>query len=217
MPELLKQTTADCDLVYLGFRAAFVTLIDDLMGETLQLRPDTQPRRGFLERFALLESTAPQVQLECLLTTWDRLVGRRDLRLLDECVCQAALELLAELAASDSQSLLRMAWAGPRATTVPLDHWVGSWVRAVQITGLPVRSTWQLDMLHHVSADSRGALFQLDERQREERNALLELVGRWRVSARLTEAGQGLLADTERDLMRSFFEEHPGLSGEAVG
>ena len=45
------------------------------------------------------------------------------------------------------------------------------------------------------------------------REELMELVGRWRMRREQILAGAGLLTSEEIEILREFFEEHPGLVG----
>jgi hypothetical protein len=45
----------------------------------------------------------------------------------------------------------------------------------------------------------------------ETRDELLSLVGRWTANKDLILESQGLLTVDESDILRAFFEEHPGL------
>lgn len=214
MAELLPRDAETSEILYLGFRAAFVTLVDQMLGDALEAQADTRSGVQFLDRFELLQSMAPQVQLESLLTVWDSINGHSEYTLLSECVCLAALELLADLSRRDDQQLLKMAWAGPQPTRLPVDHWICSHVRVLQIALIPCHRAWQLRMIPATGNDVCRAVLQMTDPEVAERDRLLALTGRWRVSPSIQGAGIGLITEAERDLLRAFFEEHPALLGE---
>jgi hypothetical protein len=146
------------DLSYVAFRAAFVKTLDCLL--RVSLSPDEQDFGGcgFLDRIPLLEGTAPQVQLECLLVAWDLLKNEaetegmhravdladsdvvsvsgsghaRGNQMLRDCVQSAAFEELAAVSEHNDRILLKMIWAGPRNVKTRPDHWLYSKVRAMQ-------------------------------------------------------------------------------------
>ncbi len=47
----------------------------------------------------------------------------------------------------------------------------------------------------------------------ENREELLDLVGRWVARKDLILGSEGLLTQDEQDILRAFFEEHPGWRG----
>jgi hypothetical protein len=46
----------------------------------------------------------------------------------------------------------------------------------------------------------------------ENREELLDMVGRWVAQKDLILGSEGLLTRDEQDILRAFFEEHPGLA-----
>jgi hypothetical protein len=213
MAVLLPESVAQCEVLYFSFRLSLVGLIDELMGETLQVRSESCQPGCFLDRYPLLESMAPQVQLESLLTSWDRIQQHRDFTLLDEAICSASLDQLSELSSVGEQPLLKMAWSGPRASEFQLDQWVCSHARSVQVALLPACRTWQLEMLPEIETEQYLKILSLTPDERAERDEALDLVGRWRVRQETPDLGIGLLTSSERELLQAFFEEHRGLLG----
>jgi len=211
MTGILPEPVVSSDVLYVSFRVALVALIDELMGESMQMRCRNSSMRRFLDRFTLLRNMAPQVQLECLLTTWDRIQQRRGYSLLDEAVCFAASQQLSELSLRDEKDLLALAWRGPRKMDLQMDHWVCSHVRSLQVALLPCLRTWQLEVIPRTDPDCHLAIVSLSPAERAERRDLVDLVGRWRISSATPNHGVGLLTAEERELLGVFFEEHPGL------
>ena len=61
------------EMLYAAFRAAFVLTLDCMLRESLDRQQMRRQASGFLDVYPVLQGTAPQIQLECLLQTWDHL------------------------------------------------------------------------------------------------------------------------------------------------
>ena len=245
----LRLSIARCEICYAGFRAAFHDTLNCLLRQYVDPSDDAGRRCGFLDGIAMLASTAPQVQLECLFRTWQHVVDPRTTfpTPLDHCVLYAALDSLAGAAISGDQRLLQLVWQGPRQIVTPADCWLPARVRCLQALhqwllpgGLddirpardfrpdrnskPDRDTrpardvgpaqgsqlgagaeGEHSIRHQKPTGRRG----LDRRQ--DRDELLDTVGRWTVDEAILVASEGLLNKNEVVVIRTFFQEHPRL------
>ncbi len=200
------------EMLYAAFRAAFVSTLDCMLRETLD-RPQVAPTAtGFLDVYPVLQGTAPQIQLECLLQTWEHIqYTRPSLSPFENCVVNAAYEALAMMGERTTRPTLSDVWKGPRTMVTASDHWVTSKVRAVQlltegkIVDELARMGARLDDYHPVSTtfSNSETLMSSDD--------MISVVGRWTASAAVIFGSKGLLTDDEQDLLRVFFEEQPGL------
>lgn len=221
----LRLSIARCEICYAAMRAAFHDTLNCLLRQYLASADDTGGRCGFLDRIPILALTAPQVQLECLFRTWQRVVEPRAAfpTPLDHCVLYAALDSLAAAAISGDQRLLQLVWQGPRPIVTPADCWLPARVRCLQAL-----HQWLLpDELddfrpsrdggpssgrgteHAISIHTTSMHRGLERRQDKE--DLLDAVGRWTVNEAILVASEGLLNENEVALIRTFFQEHPRL------
>jgi len=211
--------TADCELTpsrqitYVALRAAFVTTLDSLLQHSLDPLSNGQRSHEFFGCFPTLHGTAPQIQLECLLRTWHRWNQSEFLEpdLLDEFVLYAAFETLARIASDSHNKSLRVVLNGPHTTLLKSDQWLASQARCLLICP---PSAPQSSLFREMSQiDRRGPAF-VSESPTEPDAAmeeLLSLVGRWVAQKSVVLGSHGLLTQDEQDLLRAFFEEHPGL------
>jgi len=207
-----QQTRLTCQAMSLSFRAAFVSTLDLLLTET-QHSPDANSvAKGFLERLPLLAGCAPQVQMDCLLDTWQRI--RSDyadaLTDLDLCVCYCASAELAHLAALDDSRRLQRAMQGPDVVTNVDALWMASKLRAMQITwpferdcGVVLRDgnflNSDLDNVPEMSLHAETAA------------QMLDMAGQWFVTPRLLQNAEGLITTAERRQLATLLQQHPGL------
>ena len=188
--------------------------LDCLLNANICPGSDVDSENGFLDYVGLLAKTAPQVQLECLLRTWQKLSTTdavTPLELCDHVVIQAATERLAALALSDDTAPLQMAWDGPRSLSLPLDCWVYSKVRWLQSTNLD--NSGHLNRLD-LPYSPANQLLQTAQRicgNPPEFERLLDVVGQWRIDRVVLENLDGLLTGDEHELLQTFFQEHPAL------
>lgn len=201
------------DLLYGSFRAAFICTLDCLLLAELASDNCEHNSCGFLDRIPLLSRTAPQVQLESLLSTWRKLQennGNAE-SILDHCVCHAALEELAAVSLTDDRSVLKSVWSGPRQIETEPDHWLHSKIRCLQISQ-PERSLPPgCDQMNRITACDLLQRFEFEANLAGNSAELLETVGRWTVNHEVLINSAGLLNDNEQNIIRAFFEEHPRL------
>ncbi|MEZ6132720.1 MAG: hypothetical protein R3C59_28975 [Planctomycetaceae bacterium] len=201
-----------CHALSLSFRAAFVTTLDLLLAET-QPRPEARTAgKGFLERLPLLDGCAPQIQMDCLLDTWQRVkCDEADtLTDLDLCVCYCATAELAHLAELDDSRRMERVLRGP-GVEGPVDTlWLASKLRTLQIT-------WPFDRdCGVVLRDGNFLATDLDRVSEMSLHAetaaqMLDLAGHWFVTPRLLQNANGLVTDAEHRHLARVFQNHPSL------
>ncbi|MBC7968498.1 MAG: hypothetical protein H7Z17_21540 [Fuerstia sp.] len=200
------------EMHYAAFRAAFVLTLDCMLREALNRQNPVARPGGFLDVYPVLLGTAPQIQLECLLRTWDHLQhGDTPLTPFDHGVINAAFEALAKMGELSTRPTLSSVWKGPKSISTACDHWVTSKVRALQLaldettSSELVRLERRLDDRNPVSAASPG--YGIPGSSDE----ISAIVGRWRAAGDIVLGSKGLLSDEEQDILRIFFEEQSGL------
>ncbi|HRA88386.1 MAG TPA: hypothetical protein PK992_09955 [Planctomycetaceae bacterium] len=200
------------EMLYAAFRAAFVHTLDCMLRETLEQQHSSKRGSGFLDVYPVLQGAAPQIQLECLLDTWDHLNrGESRMTRLNTCVVNAALESLAKMAGQESQITLASVWRGPVHLNTGADHWVISKVRALQLA-MDESTSSQLEGLSEHLSDRGISPCGIHGRETKgSTDDLLAIVGRWTASKTIMLESQGLLTQDEQDILRVFFEEQPGL------
>lgn len=208
-------TPPTCEVTYTAMRAAFVVTLDSLLRSSLDPTAAFEKSLGFFGCYPLLNSTSPQIQLECLLRTWQRCFQNRESAdLLDECVIYAAYETLADVCCSPSSRTLNVAVNGPHVlTNQPQDQWLCSKTRCLQAAGQEDASRHVVPHLADLRDPNPWLKGSEDEIPKEGSDELLELVGRWRAAKSIVFGSSGLLTDDEQDILRAFFEEHPALIG----
>ncbi|MEZ6124991.1 MAG: hypothetical protein R3C49_17740 [Planctomycetaceae bacterium] len=202
------QTRLGADTLYLAFRAAFVTTCDLLMHPAQEAETHAEP--GYLERLPLLKGCAPQIQLDCLLTSWNRLErNTHEPNPVDRCVCYCAAGELAELGTRGDSKRLDRILSGPRRMNRVDAVWMASKLRTLLVTwpfepdgGMLLRDGNLLtDQLDSESAASSEPIA----------STLLQLLGCWFVTPRLLSNGQSLMTVAERQRLAEFFQNNPGL------
>lgn len=210
MLQQTESTHATGDLLYLAFRAAYVTTFHHMMDEF----SDAEPRqsRGFLDHIKLAVGCAPQIQLDLLLKTWKRLSGadQQQLSVIDQCVCYCATTELAFCGETENRHRINRATNGPRALAETDVVWLASKLRTVQITWpFPIDSAVLLRDANFLSTE-------LDQHhqsgsQHEAVACLLDVVGAWQVSPRILSNATGLLTEDETRALGGFFQSHRQL------
>jgi len=202
-----------CDeMLYAAFRAAFVATLDCMLRESLDRQQVLAKATGFLDVYPILQGTAPQIQLECLLQTWDRLQqGESSLTDFDHCVVHAAYETLAKMGELTTRPALSRVWKGPQNVVTASDHWLVSKVRTLQLTA-DEKLTDKKILLEAQLNDcpSVSGMFMEDKAESASYD-VVSVVGRWKASALVIFGSKGLLTDDEQDILRIFFEEQAGL------
>jgi hypothetical protein len=200
------------EMPYLAFRAAFVMTLDCLLRESLDREKSAANPGGFLDVFPVLKGTAPQIQLECLFQTWDRLNRQpTEFTPLDHCVVDAGYAALAKMGQMSARPNLKSAWKGPNSVITANDHWVTSKAKVRQLaideTTANLITKIQSKMDDHKPMDS--TFFQCEESSFS--GHVSDIVSRWTASRDIVLGSVGLLTHEEQDLLRIFFEEQSGL------
>jgi len=200
------------EIHYIAFRAAFVLTLDCMLREALDHPNAVASGSGFLDVYPLLLGTAPQIQLECLLRTWDHLqTSETPLTQFDHIVTNAAYEALAKLGELTTRSTLSSVGKGPRLLATACDHWLTSKVRALQLT-LDEKTSNELVRLEDKLDDHNPESITFSRTGTPgPSEELLTIIGRWRASADVVLGSKGLLTEEENDLLRVFFKEQSGL------
>lgn len=197
-------------ILYIAFRAAYLTTFQELLDEFESDRMSGSPS-GFLAKLPIAAGCAPQVQLNLLLKTWQKVhAGCEDLTDLDRCVCFYTVGELARLAQSEDRHVMKSALCGPKIAEVNGITWLCSSLRLSQITGpFPIEA---INLQREISdlADTTG-----DSSNLESNTCLtdvfLELLGQWTVSTQILDNANGLLTLEECHRLGRFFSQHPQL------
>ncbi|HAV32600.1 MAG TPA: hypothetical protein DC058_22765 [Planctomycetaceae bacterium] len=200
-----------CDLTYVTLRAAFLLSLDGLLRYSLEPSKSERTGSDLLHFYPPLAGMAPQIQMETVLRTWNRWThsNHSSPSPLEARILFAATELLASLATDRQNPLLRVVFEGPRDVHHLNNHWLPSRVRCLQLSRENGLSQGILQELTISSAPCEQLVAAESPAFEGE---VLEALGRWRVHPQMLQWGEGLLTDDEMELVRDFFEEHPGLS-----
>lgn len=200
------------EMHYAAFRAAFVLTLDCMLREALDRENSAARPGGFLDIYPVLLGTAPQIQLECLLKTWDHMQREEtQLTQFDQGVINAAFEALAKMGEMMTRPSLSNVWKGPKLISTSCDHWVTSKARTLQLSqdetasGALVRLERRLD--DHTAVSARLPAGEISIAT----DAVFTVVGRWKAAKDVVLGSKGLLTDEEQDILRIFFEEQSGL------
>ena len=192
--------------IYISFRAAWLTTFEALVSDVAGRRTEVN---GFLSQIPILAGTAPQVQLECLQNTWTRLrEPTMTPDLLDRCVCFAATSELARLAEIEHRPRLQKAIEGPAPLSDVDLLWLAPKLRASLVT-MPVRD----DVFSH-SAFHRTISADLDRLSSPDaglQSQILSVLGAWKVSAAILRSGQGLLSESEQEMLAAILSDNPRM------
>jgi hypothetical protein len=201
----------ECPITYLTLRAAFLCSLDCLLRSALAPSHRDDAEDDFLRFYPPLCGMAPQVQIECVLRTWHRLNSNQTdfPNPLDARILYAATELLANLASDHSHPILRVLFEGPRQIGHLNDHWLPARVRCLQITR---ESQFSQGIIEELALCETAGEQILDPDTSACQGEILEILGKWRISASAHLWGEGLLTPDEKELVRDFFEEHPELT-----
>lgn len=198
-------------LCYASLRAAFLLTLDELLRYSLAPGRDDTRSVDLMHFYPPLRGMAPQVQLECILRTWQRFrISTVDFPSpLDSRILHASNELLASLAADGRNPMLRVVFEGPRDIQSVNDHWLVARIRCLQIS----RDSDNRRAIYRELAASAPADSSMPAQTSGSFDPnVMETLGKWRVSADLHEFGHGLLTAAEKELVRDFFEEHSALT-----
>ncbi len=207
------QYLQNCQITHTAIRTAFVSTLDALLHFALDPDSATNRPMGFMSCFPILNGTAPQIQMECLFRTWQRvsqgLLDQSDP--LDQLVLYASYESLAQITGETHSPLLKVVLNGPGRCFPECDHWLHSKTRCLQISRSGATSSEFLRELSQIEDTSPSLNPEMSKNCCETREELLELVGRWVAQKEHLLGSVGLLTQDEQDILRVFFEEHPGL------
>ena len=130
------QYLQNCQITHTAIRTAFVSTLDALLHFALDPDSATNRPMGFMSCFPILNGTAPQIQMECLFRTWQRvsqgLLDQSDP--LDQLVLYASYESLAQITGETHSPLLKVVLNGPGRCFPECDHWLHSKTRCLQIS-----------------------------------------------------------------------------------
>ena len=207
------QSSRICQMQYTAFRAAFVTTLDCLLRYSLDPNGAAARPSGFLDCFPMLNGTAPQIQMECLFSTWSRLQQSSGdpMQLLDDLILYAAYESLAKLAEGKSSQPLKVVMNGPVPASGDHDQWLYSKTRCLQLADSRAAGPHFLRELSEIEDPSPDLNPEFSAIWPEQREETLNLVGRWVAQKEVLLGTVGLLTNDEKDILRAFFEEHSGL------
>ena len=201
------------DAWYLAFRAAFLSTFEVLSAERDgTIDEGSNSATAYLEHIPLLSGCAVQVQIDCLLHTWQQLSQQpsRPLGPVEQCVCYCAINELARLGETENRSLLNDASAGPKPLSSVDRLWLASKIRLLQITWpFRVRTPNVMDDGRLLNADLDDPRHQ--PVSAETRRILLDTVGAWQVSAEILSNSEGLLCADERQRLGCYLQNHPRL------
>ena len=199
-------------LFYVACRVAFLRVFDSLLAEFVAVSA-SDPRAGFLERIPMLAGTAPQVQIELLLQTWQSLRSEipRTLTIKEQVICFGVTSELAHTGAANEKSMIRRAACGPVRVQLGDVVWLASRVRILQmlLPFAPQAATLQVES--NIAADDLDSVRSAGGVDQQTFTELMDLLGNWTVSASLFANAEGLLTPTELEMLRAFFAEHPQL------
>ena len=212
MLRIETETLPDVDLAYVALRLSFFETLEriSLAG---QLGVAGEGSYGYLSEVPFLRNTAPQVQLDLLLECWQKLRSHEShaASLVDEAVLYAVCETAARIAESDEEFMERFLGSGPRRLPTGWNGSLSDELRFLHLN-LPNDGNFLLiSQFQDVEPEEAGRLkssFGLDAGHCEE---LLDVLGRWNVSAQFFENAGGLLDDEELEIARSILAFPPNL------
>ncbi len=206
----LPPAYASSGLMRASFRAAFLTTFQDLLDEFESGRAHRNCP-GFLSQVPIAAGCAPQVQLDVLFRTWQRITsGQKDLTPLEQCICFYATGELARLGEVDDHRMIARSADGTNVIDLNDRTWLTSTLRALQITWpFPVDAAdLQRDVSLLMDDADRAPVI---DRMPSLADEFLELIGEWTVSPQMLKNATGLLTPAECDQLGTFFSEHPQL------
>lgn len=198
MLTIAQQLLPNNTLSYLAFRIAFLETLERIV-LARQFGPDAAEGFGYLTDVPFLRAVPPQVQLDLLSETWQKHTHRErlDANLVDESVLYAVCETAARIAEQEPQQFAGWAKFGPRRLSLPSLPGLPNKLRQVHLA-LPNEGDFllisQFEDLPPFEALSLKAEFGIEPSKCE---AMLEVLGRWRVSPGFAGRLSGLLTDRE--------------------
>jgi hypothetical protein len=197
---------------YIAFRVAFLRVFDILLDEFIATAP-MAGRQGYLDRIPMLSGTAPHVQIELLFQTWNTLRTTEfpALTVEDQIICYAGTTELAETSSDNDQRTIRRAARGPVQIDIGNPMWLASHVRSFQVTLPFAPQAAALQMEPGIAADDLTNIREAGGVDSPTLNRLMNALSRWTVNSSLYLNAEGLLTDTETEILRAFFSEYPHL------
>jgi len=156
---------------------------------------------------------APQVQLAELFATWQSIctAETETLSVQHQVVCLSCLCELAHTAECRDRSMLRRAIHGPEHVDPGDILWLASRSRMMQMM-LPFSSqAGGLQLVSGIASRDLDLVRRAGGVSQVNLSRLLDIVGQWHVSPSLILRSEGLLTQTEQEILREFFAEHTHL------
>jgi hypothetical protein len=199
-------------IYYVACRVAFLRVFDSLLDEFVATGSE-EFRLGYLDRVPLLAGTAPQVQIELLLKTWNSLRKSepRPLTVEEQVICFAATSELAAAGVADDQRMLRRAARGPIQIDTGNVTWLASRVRLLQVTLPFAPQAAVLQIEKSIATDDLTEVREAGGINSQSLSGLMNLLSRWTVDTSIYAHAEGLLTETELEILRAFFTEYPQL------
>ncbi len=207
MLKICSDQLTDTPLGYIALRLAFHDTLERISLAT-QVGLSQSGDFGFLTEVPFLRSTAPQVQLEALLGTWQKMRSSSSCEadLIDESVIYAACETAARVVECDWETAARVTATGPRAVGEFVDGTLADHLRFMHLN-LPNEGDFLLlSQFQDVPPEESRRLkakFGLDAEFCE---PMFELLSRWRVSKDFWPKADGLLTRRELEHAQSTLE-----------
>jgi hypothetical protein len=198
MLKICNDLVSASDAAYLAFRlAARDTLERMLLTEQAGFEGDAP--YGFLTEVPFLRTVPPQVQIDLLAATWNRLTLTESVpgTLVDESVIYAACETAARLIASDRSTAERLIADGPRPAGLPPTPAAVQQIHALHLD-LSNEGNFllisQFQDIPPTEARILKARFGLPEEACE---AMFEVLGQWHACRQFAEQAATLLSSRE--------------------
>lgn len=185
-------------LSYLAFRVACLDTLERIV-LARQFGPEAAEGFGYLTEVPFLRAVPPQVQLDLLSETWQKHTHREqfDGDLVDESVLYSVCETAARVAEQEATQFKTWGATGPRRVSLTAKGALSNQLRQVHLA-LPNEGDFllisQFEDMPPFEALSLKAQFGLEPRKCE---AMLDVLGRWRVSPGFSGRLTGLLTDRE--------------------
>lgn len=209
--DIVSQLTRN-RIFYVACRVAFLRVFDSLLDEFIAANSE-EGRRGYLDRVPMLAGTAPQVQIELLLRTWHSLRNSapRELTIEEQVICFAATSELAQSSVQDDQRMIRRAARGPVEIDTGNVTWLASRVRLLQVTLPFAPQAAVLQIEQGIATDDLSEVREAGGINSQSLSGLMDVLSRWAIDESVFEHAEGLLTETEVEILRAFFTEYPRL------
>jgi hypothetical protein len=198
MLKICNDLVTASEAAYLAFRlAARDTLERMLLSEQAGFEGDAP--YGFLTEVPFLRNVPPQVQVDLLAATWNRLTLTETVpgTLVDESVIYAACETAARLISADRPTAERLVADGPRSTLLPPTPAAVQQIHALHLDLANEGNFLLISQFQDIpptEARILKAKFGLPEPACE---VMFDVLGRWHASSEFAEHAAGLLSPRE--------------------